>query len=129
MDTHTHVDIKENDKVDLLAKNACNNILTQIQVPINRTEINKEIQLKYPVIWETQYHLNNKGQFFKSIEPIVKNIQIINLQNKHMETIIYRLRTGHNRLNMHLHKIGLHNSGLCDFCKEPETVKHFYWIV
>ena len=86
MDTHTHVDIKENDKVDLLAKNACNNILTQIQVPINRTEINKEIQLKYPVIWETQYHLNNKGQFFKSIEPIVKNIQIINLQNKHMET-------------------------------------------
>ena len=25
---------------------------------------------------------------------------------------------------MHLHKIGLHNSGLCDFCEEPETVKH-----
>ena len=121
----SHVDIKENDKVDLLAKNACKNILTQIQVPLNRSEINKEIQLKYQVIWETQYNLNNKGQFFKSIEPIVKNIQIINLQNKHMETIIYRLRTGHNRLNMHLHKIGLHNSGLCDFCEEPETVKHY----
>ena len=26
---------------------------------------------------------------------------------------------------MHLHKLGLHNSGLCDFCEEPETVKHF----
>ena len=25
----------------------------------------------------------------------------------------------HNRLNMHLHKLGLHNSGLCDFCEEP----------
>ena len=22
-------------------------------------------------------------------------------------------------------KIGLHNSGLCDFCEEPETVKHY----
>ena len=26
---------------------------------------------------------------------------------------------------MHLHKIGLYNSGLCDFCEEPETVKHY----
>ena len=40
------------------------------------------------------------------------------MQSRHME------RTGHNRLNMHLHKIGLHTSGLCDFCEEPETVKH-----
>ena len=45
-----------------------------------------------------------------------------------METIIYRLKTGHNRLNMHLNKIGLHNSGLCDFCEEPETVKHYFNI-
>ena len=110
---------------DLLAKNACKNEMIQIQVPLNKTEINKDIHLKYQTIWETQYNTNNKGQFFKSIEPNVKNIQIINLQNKHMETILYRLRTGHNRLNMHLHKIGLHNSGLCDFCEEPETVKHY----
>ena len=37
------------------------------------------------------------------------------MQSRHMEC------TG---LNMHLHKIGLHTSGLCDFCEEPETVKH-----
>ena len=37
-----------------------------------------------------------------------------------METILHGLRTGHNRLNMHLHKMGLHN-GFCDFCEEPET--------
>ena len=44
-----------------------------------------------------------------------------------METILNRFRTGHrpNRSNMLLHKIDLHNSGLCDFCKEPETVKHY----
>ena len=35
----------------------------------------------------------------------------------------------HNRLNMHLHKLGLHNSGLCNFCEEPETVKHYLLIV
>ena len=26
---------------------------------------------------------------------------------------------------MHLHKIGLHNSSLCDFCEEPESIKHY----
>ena len=99
--------------------------MIQIQIPINRSEINKEIQSKYQIMWETQYNTINKGQFFKSIEPNVKNIQIINMQNKHMEMILYRLGTGHNRLNMHLHKLGLHNSGLCNFCEEPETVKHY----
>ena len=39
------------------------------------------------------------------------------MQNKHMEVILYRLKTGHNRLNMHLHKIGLHNSSLVIFVK------------
>ena len=66
------VDIKENDKVDSLAKDACKNELIQIHVPINRSEINKEIQLKYQIIWERLYNLNNKGQFFKFIEPDVK---------------------------------------------------------
>ena len=73
-----------------------------------------------------QYKINNKGHFLNlQIEPSVKNTQITHLQNKHKQTILYRLRTGHNRLNMHLHKIGLHNPGLCDFCKEPETVKQY----
>ena len=63
--------------------------MIQILVPLNRSETNKEIQLKYQLIWETQYNINNKGQFFlKSIEPNVKNIQIINLQNKHMYWIV-----------------------------------------
>ena len=48
--TPSHIDIKENDKVDLLAKNACKNEMIQIQVPSNRSEINKQIQLKYQSI-------------------------------------------------------------------------------
>ena len=55
----SHIDIKENDKVDLLAKNACKNEMIQIQVPLNKTEINKDIHLKYQTIWETQYNTNN----------------------------------------------------------------------
>ena len=68
----SRIDIKENDNVDLLAKNACKNEMIQIQVPLNKTEINEDIHLKYQTI-----NTNNKGQFFKSLEPNVKNIQII----------------------------------------------------
>ena len=59
----SHVDIKENDKVDLLAKHACQNEFIQLEVPINRSEINKDIQVKYQKMWETQYNTNNKGNF------------------------------------------------------------------
>ena len=50
----SHIDTKEkNDKVDLLAKNACKNKMIKLQVPLTMYEINKEIQLKYQTIWET----------------------------------------------------------------------------
>ena len=43
-------------------------------------------------------------------------------QNLHLIT---RLLTGHNTLNGHLHKLGLHPDGLCRFCNlEMETSKH-----
>ena len=64
--------------------------MIQIQVPINRSEINKEIQLKYQtILWETQYNTFNKGELSKSVEPNVKNIQIINMQNKHIMEMLY----------------------------------------
>ena len=39
--------------------------------------------------------------------------------------ILFRLQTGHNSLNFHLHRIGLHADGLCKECRSPETVTHF----
>ena len=121
----SHINIKENDKVDNIAKDSCNFENIQLKVPLNKCEINNEIHFKYNSIWKAQYNMNNKGKFFKSIEPDFEKIYPISLKNRHMETTIYRLRSGHNLLNSHLHKIGLHNSGLCDFCEELETVKHY----
>ena len=41
------------------------------------------------------------------------------------DTLITRLRLHGCFLNKYLHKIGLHDSGLCDICRVPETVEHF----
>ena len=37
---------------------------------------------------------------------------------------IFPLRTGHCRLNKHLHRINLQSSGLCSLCSAPEDVEH-----
>ena len=57
-----------------------------------------------------------KQEYLKKLEPIFEKIDPLQLQNRHAETIIYRLRTGHTLL---------HDSGLCDYCSEKESVKHF----
>jgi len=40
-------------------------------------------------------------------------------------TILAQLRTGRCRLNYYLHRINAVESGLCDACQIPETVRHF----
>jgi len=41
-----------------------------------------------------------------------------------LSPIIFRLCTGHCKLNHHLSRIGLHRDGLCGQCEIPETVEH-----
>jgi ribonuclease HI len=121
----SHINIKEHDKVDQIAKFTTHSETIQLKIPLNKNEINTTIHQNYKLAWKTEYSLSPKGQFFRTTEKDFDKILPLQLQNRHMETTIYRLRTGHCNLNSHLHKIGLHDSGLCDFCEEPETVKHY----
>jgi len=47
-----------------------------------------------------------------------------NVNNRKKDVIMTRLRIGHTAVNQSLHKIGKHESGNCDKCGYPETVKH-----
>jgi len=49
--------------------------------------------------------------------------RIINYENTHVS--LFRLRTGHCRLNSHLFTLGLHRTVMCEHCHVPETVSHF----
>jgi len=40
----------------------------------------------------------------------------------------YRLRLGHTGLNSNLHIIGKHETGMCPYCEEIETVTHVLLI-
>ncbi len=40
------------------------------------------------------------------------------------ETVMTRLRLGHGALNKSLKMIGKHETGLCEWCQEEESVEH-----
>ncbi len=57
---------------------------------------------------------------------IIKRVGIVENKgrNRREETIMTRLRIGHNKLNSTLHIMEKHPTGFCDQCQIPETVEH-----
>jgi len=69
-----------------------------------------------------QYASDHNGSAYKTLFPqITKDDQMY----KYNSISLFRLWTGHWRLNSHFFRLGLHSSGLCDQCNIPETENHF----
>ena len=49
-------------------------------------------------------------------------------RNSASSPFLFRLQTGHCKLNAHMHRIGFHSTGLCSTCSVPEDVNHFLLI-
>ena len=69
--------------------------------------------------WNTLYKSYPADGQYKLLYPHTKS------RNTFQSNEFFRLQTGHCLLNYHSQRIGLHNSGLWDQCKVPETVPHF----
>ena len=129
----SHSGIYGNEKVDSLArmmtaKDPPTTLDTQsinsetVELPLNLFEIKKIIKQKCRKEWNEDYLNSVTGRTYKQIFP---NIDVLSVT---VNPTIFRLQTGHCRLNKHLHKIGIHPTGLCSICKSPESVKHFLLI-
>ena len=46
------------------------------------------------------------------------------LNNRRLNTCIFRLRSGHTTLNSHLYRLKLTNSPNCEYCSMEETIEH-----
>ncbi|XP_078495499.1 uncharacterized protein LOC144750750 [Ciona intestinalis] len=73
-----------------------------------------------------EYYLqNNQNTAMKNIFPTLPSNNDFNQMDCRIEEVIYyRLLTGHNRLNAHLNRIGLHENGQCPRCNVDETAEH-----
>ena len=120
----SHCGIPGNEKADRIARTTANGTHNG-PITLTRTEANKWIFSIIKQKWNREYLKIPTGQHFKNFFPTV--FQADNLGDKptRYHRIVFRLRTGHCRLNQHLFKIGVTDSPLCNYCKSEETVSHF----
>ncbi len=118
-----HVGVKGNEQVDELAKRALKKGNIEMQIKISKAEVKSIIWEKTNQIWQERWDREEKGRHLYQIQ---KSVKIIRLGGGHRreETVMTRLRLGHGALNKSLKMIGKHETGLCEWCQEEESVEH-----
>ena len=97
-------------------------------MPYNKTDLTYKEgkQLVKQVCREkftTEFLSTDAAQHYKSMITCTTNIDL-NMP-KWYTTTLFRLMSGHCKLNAHLKRIGLHDTGKCETCEVDETVEHF----
>ena len=105
-----HCKIKGNDEADRLAKEG--SAMVQIEVDMSLAEVKTQIKAEIQTRW-----LKNHPQFSN-------NDPFHNL-HRDEQTILFRLRTGHNRLKKHMHsKFKIGDSPNCPCGPSLQTTEH-----
>ena len=120
----SHVGIPGNERADSLAKEAAVSGQISVNMRLSRNEVEFLISSHCQDLWETYYANSGEESHYKTIWPDPCKPKEGNLSRKYSR-ILFRLETGHCRLNYHLHRIGCHPNGLCSECRIEETVEHF----
>ena len=121
----SHTEIKPNEKVDQIAKTGLNNPQTEIHNEAEQEKLLSQIDNFILGKWQKHHDNSLTGKHQKEIVPIVSTkVKYFNT-NRKAETEITRLRLGKCRLNKYLKDINKHPDGLCEKCRQPETIEHF----
>jgi len=120
----SHCGITNHDKADMLAKRALS-LNIELKVDKEVFEINKQIDKHYSKLSIDDWNRTRTGQTYKEWFPLTFTEAAFTSMPRIKERLIGRLRLNCSKLNHHLFKINLHNTGLCDVCSELETTEHF----
>lgn len=104
-----HCGIPGNELADRLAKNGTKE--KQHTQSVSLPEIKSHIKGKYRELWRKQTNSKHPK------DPIIR-------LNRKQHTTIFRLRTGHCRLNYHMHKMKITQSPQCVCQTGPQTPEH-----
>lgn len=123
-----HTGIPGNEVADRLARTAAETeIIPNPLTSITKGETKAIMRQHCMEAWEEQYKRDNKGLNYKKYQPSVME-NLPSYSNRLTSSTMFRLQTGHCRLNKHLYKIGVKDSPNCDYCHIPETVEHFLML-
>ena len=122
----SHAGIPGNETADFLARSATTkkpqHDLPNSDIHLSMSDIKLIIKDHFFSIWQQQYVSNSSALKYKNLFPSITDL------NSASSPFFLRLQTGHCKLNAHMHRIGLHSTGLCSTCSVPEDVNHFLLI-
>jgi hypothetical protein len=124
LDPRSHVGIAGNETGHKLAKQA-----TDLPHPVNDMRmtpadcisLTKSLELEK---WQNLYDESTVGSQYKAIEPRVSHTLKMQLQNRHSDVVISRLRLGRCLNNSTLHKYNVRSDELCDLRQVREDICH-----
>lgn len=123
----SHVGIDGNEAADRLAKSAIKHPEVELDIPRELTDFKRAIKKEIMKEWQTRWDEESRGRHYWSIESKVSRKIKFATTPRCKEVAITRLRLGKCQLNHYLKILDLHNTGLCETCRSPETVEH--WVL
>jgi ribonuclease HI len=119
-----HVDLIDHDIADQLAKSALDNVEINKTLSLEVQDFNILIKKFFQEQWTKSLSSLSTGRSYHTLFPCGRLNSKPFLPRK-KDTTITRLRFHNCHLNNYLHKIGLHQTGLCSTCNVTEDVEHF----
>ena len=97
--------------------------MVNINVPLCKAEGKSIIQNKVMGMWQEQWDSNDTGRHLYRVQRNVGRGRSRDVSRRG-EAVMTRLRIGHSGLNRSLFRIRKHQTGVCDYCGQPETAEH-----
>lgn len=113
-----HCGVAGNETADFLAKKGSKIVSNSTPTPISFHSIKRVILNKYINKIREEYTTKASGKEWK-------NLQAYNISTLQRKSAVatFRLLTGHDCLNKHLHRFGIANSPKCTFCNLNEDME------
>jgi ribonuclease HI len=121
----SHVGIQGNEVADRLAKEALAHDSVDVELRSGARELSEAVDSHVRRLWQEAADKCETGHFNRALNVNVdEKIKYVN-KSRGKEVVITRLRLGRCKLNYYLHRIGVHETGLCGQCGVPQTIEHF----
>src|SRR3989454_10349472 len=93
-------------------------------------KLNVTIKKSYFKLMNTYYQNGRKSMREMRQDNFTKSLRKMNQikykrRNRKQETTMTRLRLGRCKLNYDMFRMGLHATGQCEICLQPETIEHY----
>ena len=121
----SHVGIAGNETADKLAKEALQHTKLDLKLHAETKEQWEAVDKDLLERWQEQWAKQKNARHNHQVQPNVSTKCKFVGSCRRQEVMITQLRLGVCSLNHYLHRLGVHSTGLCEYCDVQETIEHY----